>query len=50
MSKIDNKFYADWCNSNIMGSCPVHIGATPMSALYFIFKGCSLIGRASCSW
>ena len=23
--------FADWCNSNIIGSCPVNIGANPMS-------------------
>ncbi len=39
---------ADWCNSNITGSCPVNRGATPLSAL--IYKGYSLIGKASCSW
>ena len=30
---LSNLFYADWCNSNITGSCPVNIGANPLSAL-----------------
>ena len=25
---------ADWCNSNIIGSCPVNIGANPLSVQY----------------
>ena len=28
-------YNADWCNSNIIGSCPVYIGANPLSALYY---------------
>jgi hypothetical protein len=48
-------YIADWCNSNITGSCPVYIGANPLSAFFFSSKnqyiqGYSLIGKASCSW
>ena len=30
--------YADWCNSNIIGSCPIDNGANPLSVLLYIIK------------
>ena len=37
---FDHIDIADWCNSNIIGSCPIVIGANPLSAQYIlsIFK------------
>ena len=35
-NKAIEKKNADWCNSNIPGSCPVNRGAIPLSAKYLL--------------
>ena len=38
LSGLLKKKNADWCNSNIAGSCPVNKGANPLSVHTLLIK------------